>query len=295
MSTLMESKDALTDFYKRLEATRVHEDNMHRIHNSREAKLTKIHQETDNLKEACARDLFSQIYRDALPIENEFKAAHSAELDNGVISFIVKRTPGQKCFEYITESKKKGSIPAANMKKAIEETVNTRMHKFYEELEETDIEDIKVPDSERSELVQNISIKMDYPEISRIIQENVQKTVQDEIQRSKAEKERMEQIEQQLASNEEVATEESVNEALSRAGMAPNSVPYQPSLFTGIMMSEVSKASKLGMDDMVVEKKAFVESVKEFTKYSMLSVMDLEKFDDKRVNALATQYARETM
>ena len=61
------------------------------------------------------------------------------------------------------------------------------------------------------------------------------------------------------------------------------------------MMSEVSKASKLGMDDMVVEKKAFVESVKEFTKYSMLSVMDLEKFDDKRVNALATQYARETM
>lgn len=291
--SLSESKDTMTNFYDRLEAARRHDEHRDQILNSRGVKLNKIHEEESKLKEACARDLLVKIYRDALPIDEEYKASISPELDNGVIRFITKRTPSGKCFGYVLESKERGSIPAKKMVKAIEESVHECIHKFYENMGEKDYDEIIVSDEQKNAIVDGISTKMDYPEISKIIQANVQETVRNEIQKSKEEKEKMDAIQQQLASDESVATTESVDDALRKNGFGTDSKPYQPSLFTGIMAASIASADQ-SLDPEHIEKQAFCESVKEYTKYCMLSVMDMEKFDEKRLNYIATQYARKT-
>ena len=282
-----------SEFFDRIEKKRAEEAAANRMQNSPGVKVLKIKHLKNDVKEKCAGALFAKIYRDSLPMDEEFKIGNRDELDTGAIEFIKLRCP-TGCYDYVVESEKNGSVYAKRMHKAIDETVNSHFRKFYESLADTDTEQIKFDmDSEEGDnLIRDISAKLDYDEISKIIENNVQQTVQNEIERTKEEDERMQAIQEKLAQNEAIVTEEAIDRELYRMGV--KNERYVPSLFSGIMIDKVNQFSEsaddIGMEN--VQKKAFFESVKEFTKWSMISVMGLENFKQKDIDQIATRYAR---
>lgn len=293
---LAESKAAMTDFYARLEANEKERELRHSYQNTRGAKFNKINEESSKLKEGCIQGLLSKIYYDALPVDDAVKSKFAAELDEGMHNFIKRRSSDGTCCGYITESIKHGSIPAKQMMESVEEHVNDLFKKYYPVLEETDVDDIKATTADKESIIDLVSADMAYPEISSIIEGNVQQTIQQEMEQQKIEDDKVTELQKALESDESVATEESVDEALERAGMQKST--YVPSLFSGIMINRIDAimedARENGKEivDEDVKQQAFVEATEEFTKLATISVLNMEDLNKYKVRDMAVRYAR---
>lgn len=289
--TLDENKKSVSDFISKLEE----EENKKKSHeilmNKKSTKLNKIASEIESAKELTARDIFAKIYKDALPVDDGYKYSISADLDNGVSSFIKKHCGSNSAYQYISEKCQNGVKSAIAMSDAITEAVSDYFRKFYENIEDTDIEDIKLSSDDRQTIVDKISADMDYPEVSAIINEHVKQTVQDEIDRTKQEDKHMKELEDTLAANEELTTESAIDAELTRMGEGKR--PYIPSLFTGIMINKTNVYTESGdLDEDHVQKKAFFESVKEYTLWDMIHTLGFENYTDGDIKLRATNYAR---
>lgn len=293
--SLDKSKQNVSDFITKLENEKAHNDLVTSIKSKRSTKLNTIKQETECAKEMTAQDIFSKIYTDALPIDDSYKAAAAAQLDDGVISFIKKRSPDNTCYGYITERAKAGSKFAANFCEAVDKEVSGYFRKFYEEMDDITSDDIKLDDGTRKTIVDKISANMDYDQVSDIIEGHVQQTIQDEIDKTKEEDEHIKELQDSLAADDNVATESAIDEKLHRMG--EDQKPFTPSLFNGIMIGQTDAITESApdLDEEYIGKKAFFESVKEYTKWDMLATLGMEKFSDKDLKYIAIQYARGKM
>ena len=120
------------------------------------------------------------------------------------------------------------------------------------------------------------------------------------------------EIEAELANDMNITSEAAAEKAIARRGFNRSKV-FQPSLFQGIMIGMTEKANSVyeSSDDNVdyqyealsefdyksdgassIEEAAFIESVKEFTKLNIVKAFKLEQFTPRRVNDLASKYAR---
>jgi predicted CopG family antitoxin len=288
--SLENSKKSVSDFISNLEAERK-QAAMDTLHKNKPAtKAVKIAQECSEAKELTTQDIFAKIYRDALPLDDSYKAGASSELDQGVISFIKKRDPKGSAYNYITERAKSGSIQAKQILESVDREIDGHFRHFYEGIKEAEFDDIKLDEGDRKSIVDKISGDMGYDEVSQIINDHVQQTVQEEITRTKEEDDHLKELQDSLSQDETMTTESAIETELLRRGEGPE--PYQPTLFSGIMISQVEAFNESGLDEEHVQKKAFFESVKEYTKWDMLSTLGIENFKQKDVDYLATRYAR---
>ena len=146
----------------------------------------------------------------------------------------------------------------------------------------------------RKSIVDKISSDMDYDQVSQIINDHVTSTVQDEISRTQKEDEHVKELEDVLAANEEITTESAIDTELEKMGEGKKE--YIPSLFTGIMINKTNLYTESAdLDEDHIEKKAFFESVKEYTLWDMVHTLGLEKFSKNDIDFTATKYARGTI
>lgn len=292
--TLDENKKSVSDFISKLEEEERTRKSEEILRNKKSTKLEKIKQEIQKVKELTVADIFAKIYKDALPIDASYKAASSCDLDNGVSLFIKKHCNAESPYQYIAEKCSKGVTSAVAMNEAVDTAVSGYFRKFYENIDETDIDDIKLPEDDRKSIVDKISSDMDYDEVSSIINDHVTTTIQNEIERTKQEDEHVKELENTLAENEEVTTESAIDKELERMGEGKKE--YVPSLFTGIMINKTNVYTESGdLDEEHIEKKAFFESVKEYALWDMVHTLGLEKFNKNDVDFIAIKYARGTI
>ena len=265
--------------------------------------LTQQYKETPNYKlaaindarsaglENCAAGVVCKIYRDALPVDDTYKNGLQKELDDGFIATIKKENPNG-VYTFLSSCAEKGSKPAQLMVEAVRTAVDEKCAKFYEEFDEIDPDEIDLgPDSAPiQDAIEQVNAKMDYDQISEIIEKNVQNTVRKEIETQKAEDAKVKALEDQLSTDSSVQTESAIEAALMREGMSRHQ--YQPTLFNGIMIGKVKEYAEDGdLDTEHVQKKAFFESVKEYTKHEMFSVLNMVHYSQSQLNDLANRYA----
>jgi hypothetical protein len=313
-------KEKVLNFIDMLKAEQEKKDQMDAFKNSDHYKLRVMDRMKDDAKDKCLNNICGKIYKDAIPLNDEYKRAYCDDLDQAWSEFIAKRCP-QGIEYYVKEGLKKGSPFAKKVLEAVNELVNNE----YRDMEVNP--DKYSPDELVFKSTDDVQKKLDVinsdlgtDELSQAIQDNVKSTVMSEINRAKAEKERISNLERELANDVHVNTPEAVESALEAAGVTEKKF-YEPSLFEAInigMLNTLKPRFESGelqsvylydtLADFNYEKAnteditenanvaslnelAFVEAVKELTALNVIKALKLENFNPINLKDVIYEYA----
>ena len=282
--------------------------------NSDEYKLRSIPVEQDKAKGVCLDKIFSKIYKDAIPLDGQYKVAHGEDLDAEIKDFIDSRCP-QGMVYYVKEAIKHGSIPAKKMYDAVENLVCEFYADKERRLHELSPDELVFRmNDDNTRKLDAIHNDLNYDELTQAISANVKQTAASEIARAKDEEEKSKQLEAELKDDLTVTDEDDIDEKLESVNLSDDPI-YTPSLFEGIMIGNTNKyralqeagtydgsyehnalstfgLNKTGEDlSTSVTEKAFIESVKEMTKLQIIKSMRLEDITPYDVQLMAESYA----
>ena len=299
-------------FLDRAKDAREQEAQKKAFRNTSEYKLKMLDREEDKANGVCLDAIFSSIYKNALPLNDDYKVAHGEDLDAEMRDFINCRCP--KGMEYyVKEGIKKGSRPAAK----IMESAQKLVREFYEEkalnIAEIPAEDLVFQTGD--DLQQKIDVvnqDLGIDDVAQVIRDNVKSSAISEITRAKKEKEDLRQLEHDMIDDMKIKSEAAIDERLERAGYTKN--VYTPTLFQGMMIGSLNKLQAMEAagtletvnlydaleeygivkedgEASTLEERAFVEAVKEYTKFSIIRALNLESFGKRDISDLAVDYA----
>lgn len=319
MSTFAESENRVLNFMEAVQEQKVMQEEEDTFQQSTDYKLKTLDKCMDSAKDVCLDTIFAQLYKDAVPLNDEYKTAYADDLDTAFKDFMATRCP--KGMEYYVKEGLKKNSPFA---KKVLEAVDDLVKKEYND-KAMNIEDLKPEElmfhstDDTQKKLDIIGQDLNVPEIAQAVKDNVKQTALSEITRAKKEKEDMKNIESELANDVNLDTPEKVQEAMELRGIGQTR-DYVPSLFNGIMINKLNKITPMyesgqlqdvytygalsdyGKESNVTEsgdtefaspeELAFIEAVKEYTGLSILKALKLESFDKYRVADLAQEYAQ---
>lgn len=279
--------------------------------NSDTYKLRMIDKSRDEAKKEYLTKVLSDTYRDAIPLNDEYKVAYKDDIDKCFRDFLNERCP-QGVEYYIKEAIKKNSGFAKKVLEAVNHLVDEKYNKLSLKLEEVTDEDLVFNnDKDEQKKVNVVGRELNTDEVASIVKDNVKQTAVSEIQRAKEEKEKLQAVEDELANDVKMTTPQKVEEAMRLKGLGQGY--YKPSLFNGIMISNMNKIqAKMESGDnceystydalkdypmtlnesATPQELAFIESVKEYTGYALVKALKLESFDMYKIDNLAQSYAQ---
>lgn len=279
--------------------------------NSDTYKLRMIDKSRDEAKKEYLTKVLSDTYRDAIPLNDEYKVAYKDDIDKCFRDFLNERCP-QGVEYYIKEAIKKNSGFAKKVLEAVNHLVDEKYNKLSLKLEEVTDEDLVFNnDKDEQKKVNVVGRELNTDEVASIVKDNVKQTAVSEIQRAKEEKEKLQAVEDELANDVKMNTPQKVEEAMRVKGLGQGY--YKPSLFNGIMISNMNKIqAKMESGDnceystydalkdypmtlnesATPQELAFIESVKEYTGYALVKALKLESFDMYKIDNLAQSYAQ---
>lgn len=279
--------------------------------NSDTYKLRMIDKSRDEAKKEYLTKVLSDTYRDAIPLNDEYKVAYKDDIDKCFRDFLNERCP-QGVEYYIKEAIKKNSGFAKKVLEAVNHLVDEKYNKLSLKLEEVTDEDLVFNnDKDEQKKVNVVGRELNTDEVASIVKDNVKQTAVSEIQRAKEEKEKLQAVEDELTNDVKMNTPQKVEEAMRLKGLGQGY--YKPSLFNGIMISNMNKIqAKMESGDnceystydalkdypmtlnesATPQELAFIESVKEYTGYALVKALKLESFDMYKIDNLAQSYAQ---
>ena len=279
--------------------------------NSDTYRLRMIDKSRDEAKKEYLTKVLSDTYRDAIPLNDEYKVAYKDDIDKCFRDFLNERCP-QGVEYYIKEAIKKNSGFAKKVLEAVNHLVDEKYNKLSLKLEEVTDEDLVFNnDKDEQKKVNVVGRELNTDEVASIVKDNVKQTAVSEIQRAKEEKEKLQAVEDELANDVKMNTPQKVEEAMRLKGLGQGY--YKPSLFNGIMISNMNKIqAKMESGDnceystydalkdypmtlnesATPQELAFIESVKEYTGYALVKALKLESFDMYKIDNLAQSYAQ---
>jgi len=299
-------------FLDRVKDAKEQEAQKQAFQNSSAYKLKMLDREEDKANGICLDAIFSSLYKNALPLNDDYKVAHGEDLDAEMRDFIHDRCP--KGMEYyVKEGIRKGSRPAVKILESAEKIVRD----FYEakalniaEIPASDLVFQTGDDLQQKIDVVNQDLGMD--DVAQVIKDNVKSSAISEITRAKREKEELRQLENDMIDDMKIKSESAIDDRLERAGYI-NKV-FMPSLFQGMMIGKLNQlqalesSGNLEYDNLydalaeygivkedgeptTIEEMAFVEAVKEYTKFNIIRALNLETFGKRELSDLAIDYA----
>lgn len=313
MEKFEDREQKVLSFMDRVKAQKEQEAQDAAFQNSNEYKLRCLDREQDNAKGVCLDMIFSSIYKNALPLNDDYKVAHGEDLDAEMKDFINARSPKGMVY-YVKEGIKKGSKAAKKIMDATDKIVEDDYNTKAMNVENLSADDMMFKaDGENIRKIDAVSDDLNLPDISQTIKDNVKMTAMSEIKRAKEEKENMRNLEKQLSQDMNVTDNAAIESALEFHDVTTKK-DFIPTLFQGIMIGNVNKLQALkesgtlkpqcvygALDDFgftesveatdSVEVLAFIESVKELTKLNILKALKLEKFNLMDITDMAVEYA----
>lgn len=307
------SRDKVFAFMESIERDRRLQMEEIQFMNSPKMKMKKLQEEKEKGRRYCLGKVMASMYKNALPLGNDYKVAYGDELQDDMVTFM-SDNPMERNY-YVTDNFE-NSPALKRINRSVTELVEAKFEKMENNLEETDASEIKfVPDDELEDNLQKITDDMGIPDVTSTIASNVQVVAKNEIERAKQEKESRENIEKELANDLSITTKESVDNYLELNDLiTPHD--FKPRLFQGIMIGktremmekyeESSYHGKYPYDAMSYFKEstdyitpttpveeAFIESVKEFTKISLLKALKLDTLNFHKTDELASYYSQQ--
>jgi hypothetical protein len=272
--------------------------------------------------QACLHDLLAKAYKDALPLSDGYKAVKNAEIINRFDDFLDRKCP--EGLELYIREKIKRSPYAEKVINAVESLVNETFDPVEEELNNNPDE---VPEEkitftvDSPDYVKKINVigkNLTPGEITQIVKQNVIDSAKHEIQSAIDEKQRLKDIESQLANDINVTSPAAVESALEIEDIGTVK-DYIPTLFNGIMINKVNNIShkfesgerseeymfnalesfgiKSENEDKSIhyadiEELAFSEAIEEYTALELFNTLKLESMNFKAIEDLALEYAQ---
>lgn len=311
------SKDHVFDFMKQVEASDAAAAADAEYKNSDHYKKAVMDRQQDEARNVCLDAVFAKLYKDAVPLSDDYKVAHGEDLDVDCKAFFADRAPKGMDY-YVRDMAENGNATAKKLIDGVDAIIKEeyRDRAYHPGDYSADDMEFKLTD-EISEKLGNLSRDIEFEDLATVIQDNVKRTASSEIARAKEEKEKNLQLENDLANDLNITNEAAIDQELQRRNLRQKTL-YQPSLFEGMMIGFSNKyatEAALGrapevhpygsMDAYVAEGTdpesldsrmtyAFMESVKEYTKVSMLKALKFDKSLNSKmsVDFLAQRYAR---
>lgn len=302
------------DFMDRVKQKRRDEQKENEFKQSSTYKLRELDKQEKKARCDCANMVFAKLYRDAVPLSDDYKVAHRDDLDNEIREFISARAPQGDIEYYVREAIKKGSKPAKDIQESVDRIVNNFYAEKAMDINKWNVEDLVFRTGEDTQQKINaITQDLALDDVTQIIRDNVKSSAISEITRAKKEKQEIEELENELSNDMKVKTEEAIDYRLALAGLTERKV-FNPSLFQGIMigkvnqLTEMQESGTLGSDFLYntledygmmestqepsIEERAFVESVKELTKIQLIKTLCMERFKLQDIRDMALEYAQ---
>lgn len=318
MDLFLESEKKVLDFMEQVQLAKEEREQEQAFQNSTSYKLHCLNNEREEAKGVCLDKVFSQLYKNAVPLSDDYKVAHGDDLDAEIHDFMSTRCP--KGMEYyIHEGIKKGSKPAARIMEAVNNAVDDTYNRKAIKIEGIDVKDLAFKnDTDMQKKIDMMGTDLELNDVSQIIHDNVKSTVLSEIERAKQEKEQLRQLEAELAQDMSVASESAIEQRLWMNDLMNRD--FVPRLFQGIMIGNTDKFVHMestgqfvpeytyeALQDYgytyeyaedgkpplsTVSEMAFIESVKELTKLNLVQALKLESFNLSDLNMMAYEYAK---
>lgn len=289
-------------------------------------KRTVLRKEKGIALETCYEKIFSNLFMESLPLSDEYKTAYGSDLKTDFKTFIEDYYHGKSFTEIVTESVKSGNSIMNRLSKnvtrfvdkefmakeaKINDIVSTDLHMIFTEEENKDVDEI--------------SDKMEFKDISKVVKNNVKNTIKGELNATKKQKEDTKAFEDSLTKDNNVKTEASLISAIMRSGrheFMESGRVYQPSLFESILIAKQKEPAKnisvknaleecgiaietasvteegvMTEDGEEIEKvnekeSIMIESVKTFTALNILKALRMESFTPNKTKLIANKYAR---
>lgn len=297
------------NFIDQIESERRQKAQDNELVNSIEYKYKCLNKAKEDCKKQCLSKIFEKFYRDSIPLNDEYKTACSEDIKSDIPGFVKSRGYEDLVY-YVGEA-----MPRCEAANKIMKSVNSIVEETFKDKE------MNLANYQASDLVfkmdDSIEKKLDIAsqnleldDLSQIISDNVKSTAVAEIKRAKREKDANKALEEELANDLSINDETTLEFALELRGMKDKKV-FQPSLFEGIMIGKLEKASLMqesgdtstylynalaeyGIDNQSfasVEEIAFVESVREYTLLNISKALQLENFTLNDIRLMAQEYA----
>ena len=320
MKTFAEREKQVFSFMEAVQNERLIKEEEEAFQNSTPVKLKKLDQCRDDAKAICLDNVFASIYKNAVPLGDEYKDSSPDDLDASFKDFLATRCPKGLEF-YVREAIKKGSPAAKKLMEAVENIVDEEYTQKAMNIEDIDPKDLVF--NSNDDMTRRLDIakqELSTAELSDAIRNNVKQTALSEISRAKREKEAIKNLESELANDASVDTQAAVESALELRGYGITR-DYNPTLFEAVMVNKVNKLqpryesgelqevytydalNEYRETDNVqeseepnyasLEELAFIEAVKEYTGLSVLKALKMESFDKYRLADLTQEYAQQ--
>nr|DAY74519.1 MAG TPA: hypothetical protein [Caudoviricetes sp.] len=239
-------------------------------------------------KSVCIDTVLGQIYKNALPYNDPDKNLSPSDAGAEVRDFIAKRCDNKPTEYYVREALKKNN--SSVLRTIVTEAENAAKHAVTikkNNIGRIDPESIHYDPTANDTAIKNINAKMSLDEISDIIKNNVQTTIDAEKQKVADEDQYRHDIEDTLAQDNKIMDNQTMQDAVNEATnyrFSGRPKVYQPSLFEAIMMNKANKMQGSDPQDI------FTEAVHEYTKLAMLKALKLENFDLRNTRDMTYKY-----
>lgn len=252
---------------------------------SPEIQRRKLNDEYQKGKSICIDTLLAKLYKDALPFDDPKKNCSDDTMRDEIHNYVAKRTGGRNSEWYVREAIRRTNSPT--LKGILTEAENISKKFLLEkqkDIGKISVKDLNFKMNLNDDDMNKITKKLEFDEISGIIQDNVLKAIQDESDKAKREEEYNQKIEDSLTNNIDVQDDASMESAIDKLNIVKQPTVYQASLFEAIMLGHTQNVQESTGEG------AFYEAVHEYTKLNISKALKLEKFDLTSVKKLANSY-----
>ncbi len=304
------NESKVLNFIDQIESERQQKTQDNTLINSMEYKYKCLDKAKEDCKKQCLAKIFEKFYRDSIPLNDEYKNACSDDIKSDIPGFVKSRGYDDLVY-YVGEAMRRGSKAASRIMESVKSIVNEAFKDKEMNISDYQASDLvfKMDDSTEKKIdIATQNLELD--DLSKIISDNVKSTAVAEIKRAKREKDEAKALEAELANDLSVNDETTLEFALELRGFKDKKI-FQPSLFEGIMIGKLEKASVLiesgansvylynaltpyGIDNQsfaTAEEVAFVESVREYTLLNIAKALKLENFNLAMIREMAQDYA----
>ena len=286
-NSIDEREKSVMDFIQAREEQIAKEQQKKLLENNPEVKLNKLNAEYKEIPYQCIDQILGRLYKDALPYEDPKKNCDNDDAADAIHDFIAKRTGGKNSEYYVREAIKRTN--SSTLKNLLAEAVAIAKE-FYAEkakdLATINLEDLRYNRSMSNDELDKITKKLEMDEIATIVQDNVAKAIQTEKDKVKKEDEYNKQIEDQLAADPNVDTEEKLEAAVEKIRKAHIPTLYQPSLFEALVTKNVRNFNESTMDSPIHE------AVHEYTMFNIAKALKLESFGLNEIKQMANRFMK---
>ena len=308
---MINTEHPVISFMDNLDKKDDYNKDMNDIRNSHNIKLRILDRCKDDAKQQCIDRILGNIYKDAIPFNDDYKMAYPDEMQNDFKGFISRHAVPNDYLWYIKECIKRNNQFMNRVNEAVDDIITNHYADKELNIDQVDPDDLVFKTDD--DLLRKIDIvgkDLGTDDISSTIKDNVRQAVMSEINRAKDEKMELKKLEDELASDNKLTTPEAVESAMDIRNFTKDKY-YQPTLFESMVIysyNNIMKEKENGLyeskniynvldefkenteSDEILDR-AFVEAVKEYTCFSILNALKMESFTPKMLNEIAMDYA----